>query len=95
MSVLLLSHVDRLTVELERLYEVARRVVILHRLLQIRESILKLPQHQLSRHRWLYLLWQLCLQNAHPELRNHEQLLNKTVHVARAAEVAQTHVTRC
>ena len=87
MRVLLLSHIDRLAIELEDSRETRRCVVLLFRLLELSEDVLEFVKDG-ENGLFSYLLSiNFSLKHACSQVWNHEELLNQAVHVACASEV--------
>ena len=98
LSILLLTSVSRLTIELlESEAETFRIVVAALRELQVSDELLQLVHHVVIDHFALVLLHLLLLavvdaEQVVAESWHHEELLHHAVHVADATEVAQTDV---
>ncbi len=76
MSVLLLSYIDRLAVELEDACEARWREVLLLRLLEISKDVLKLLKNLKDRLLSKLLLINFSLQDSFSQIWYHEKLLD-------------------
>ena len=91
MSILLDSHIYGLAIELERVHEAARNVVLLFGLLQVCKQLLQLVKQVVFKDVSVCGIPERNIQNLVAQVRNHVQMLEQGIHVACAPKVLETH----